>query len=153
MNLPQALQIVIDHIRIGKGMELVNRVPEALEAVVTQFAEAQAELKRYQDIECELCGEFGIREHIEDLQWQMEQAQQRNEKLFSDIIAIEKNTDYLADKCAELTKELEVTQKALNLACEMIARDFGIKTKSFPGYFLAQAKGGNDETEQASGDY
>jgi len=37
MNLPQALTIVKDHIRIGKGMELTNGVPEALEMVV--FAE------------------------------------------------------------------------------------------------------------------
>lgn len=29
MNLPQALEIVKEHIRIGKGMELTNGVPEA----------------------------------------------------------------------------------------------------------------------------
>jgi len=34
MNLPQALVIIKDHIRIGKGMELINGVPEALEMVV-----------------------------------------------------------------------------------------------------------------------
>lgn len=81
MNLPQPLAIVKDHIRIGKGMELTNGVPEALEIVVG---------------------------------------------------------------------ELEVTQRALNLACDMIAKDFGLKTKSFPAYFLAQAKGGSNETERTS---
>lgn len=48
MNLPQAIEIVKDHIRIGKGMELVNGVPEALEMVVE-------ELERYKiafDIAC-----------------------------------------------------------------------------------------------------
>ena len=34
MNLPQAIEIVKDHIRIGKGMELDNGVPEALEMLV-----------------------------------------------------------------------------------------------------------------------
>jgi len=37
MNLPQALAIVEDHIRIGKGMKLVNSVPEALEMVVEEL--------------------------------------------------------------------------------------------------------------------
>jgi len=37
MNLPQALEIVKDHIRIGKGMELINGVPEALEMVVEEL--------------------------------------------------------------------------------------------------------------------
>lgn len=38
MNLPQALDIVQNHIRIGKGMELDNGVPEALEMVVEELA-------------------------------------------------------------------------------------------------------------------
>jgi len=106
MNLPQALAIVKDHIRIGKGMELTNGVPEALEMVA---------------------------------------------------------------------RELEVTQKALELACIKLTHSSSLcpaflkKDPNRPtclhlgekyncsqcwhDYFLAQAKGGNDETEQASGDY
>jgi len=38
MDITQALEIVQDHIRIGKGMELTNGVPEALEIVVEQLA-------------------------------------------------------------------------------------------------------------------
>ncbi len=37
MNLEQALEIVQDHIRIGKGMGLTNGVPEALEMVVEEL--------------------------------------------------------------------------------------------------------------------
>ena len=37
MNLTQALAIVKDHIRIGKGMELSNGVPEALEMVAKEL--------------------------------------------------------------------------------------------------------------------
>ena len=44
MNLPQALEIVKDHIRIGKGMELTNGVPEALEMVVEELAVTQRAL-------------------------------------------------------------------------------------------------------------
>lgn len=89
MNLPQSLEIVKEHIRIGKGMELTNGVPEALEMVV-------AELNRLQ-------------------------------------VALEAT---IAEK--------ELYKKALNLACDMIAKDFGVKTNAFPSYFLAQAKGGNE---------
>ena len=42
MNLEQALEIVREHIRIGKGMGLTNGVPEALEMVVD-------ELKKYKE--------------------------------------------------------------------------------------------------------
>jgi len=45
MNLPQALEIVKDHIRISKGMELVNGVPEALEMVVEELAVTQRALE------------------------------------------------------------------------------------------------------------
>ena len=45
MNLEQALEIVQDHIRIGKGMELVNGVPEALEMVVEELAVTQKALE------------------------------------------------------------------------------------------------------------
>jgi len=45
MNLPQAIEIVKDHIRIGKGMELVNGVPEALEMVVEELAVTQKALE------------------------------------------------------------------------------------------------------------
>ena len=45
MNLEQALKIVRDHIRIGKGMELVNGVPEALEMVVEELAVTQKALE------------------------------------------------------------------------------------------------------------
>jgi len=105
MNLPQALEIVKDHIRIGKGMELTNGVPEALETLVEEYERLQR------------CYE------VTNQSWK------------------------------DLMEELLQYKKALELACDMIAKDFGLNTKSFPGYFLAQAKGGNDETEQASGDY
>ena len=45
MNLEQALEIVKDHIRIGKGMELTNGVPEALEMVVEELAVTQKALE------------------------------------------------------------------------------------------------------------
>lgn len=45
MNLNQALQIVKDHIRIGKGMKLVNGVPEALEVVVEELNVTQKALE------------------------------------------------------------------------------------------------------------
>ena len=45
MNLPQALEIVKDHIRIGKGMELTNGVPEALEMVVEELVVTQKALE------------------------------------------------------------------------------------------------------------
>jgi hypothetical protein len=45
MNLPQALEIVKDHIRIGKGMELTNGVPEALEMVVEELEVTQKALE------------------------------------------------------------------------------------------------------------
>lgn len=45
MNLPQAIEIVKDHIRIGKGMELTNGVPEALEMVVEELAVTQKALE------------------------------------------------------------------------------------------------------------
>ena len=45
MNLPKALEIVKDHIRIGKGMELVNGVPEALEMMVEELAVTQKALE------------------------------------------------------------------------------------------------------------
>ena len=41
MNLNKALQIVQDHIRVGKGMELTNEVPEALEMVVEELLVTQ----------------------------------------------------------------------------------------------------------------
>lgn len=37
MNLSQAIQIVRDHVRIGKGMGLTNGVPEALEILVEEL--------------------------------------------------------------------------------------------------------------------
>jgi len=45
MNLTQALEIVKDHIRIGKGMELTNGVPEALEMVVDELESTQKALE------------------------------------------------------------------------------------------------------------
>ena len=45
MVLEQALEIVKDHIRIGKGMELTNGVPEALEMVVEELAVTQKALE------------------------------------------------------------------------------------------------------------
>jgi len=45
MNLPQALEIVKDHIRIGKGMELTNGVPEALEMVAEELSVTQKALE------------------------------------------------------------------------------------------------------------
>ena len=45
MTLEQALEIVKDHIRIGKGMELVNGIPEALEMVVEELAVTQKALE------------------------------------------------------------------------------------------------------------
>ena len=45
MTLERALEIVKDHIRIGKGMELVNGVPEALEMVVEELAVTQKALE------------------------------------------------------------------------------------------------------------
>lgn len=44
MNLNEALQIVQDHIRIGKGMELTNGVPEALEMVVEELERYRKQL-------------------------------------------------------------------------------------------------------------
>mgnify|MGYP000946988838 CR=1 FL=1 len=49
MNLEQALEIVQDHIRIGKGMELVNGVPEALEMVVDELMVMQKSLELAND--------------------------------------------------------------------------------------------------------
>lgn len=37
MNIDLAIEIVKDHIRIGKGMELTNQVPEALEMIVDEL--------------------------------------------------------------------------------------------------------------------
>lgn len=37
MDIDLALEIVQEHIRIGKGMELTNGVPEALEMVVEEL--------------------------------------------------------------------------------------------------------------------
>ena len=102
MNLPQALEIVKDHIRIGKGMELTNGVPEALEIIVE-------ELERLQR-----CYE------VTNESWK------------------------------ELMDELLQHKKALELACDMIAKDFNLKARPFYGYFLAQAKGGSNETERTS---
>ena len=45
MTLEQALEIAKDHIRIGKGMELTNGVPEALEMVVEELAVTQKALE------------------------------------------------------------------------------------------------------------
>jgi len=45
VTLEQALEIVKDHIRIGKGMELTNGVPEALEMVVEELAVTQKALE------------------------------------------------------------------------------------------------------------
>jgi len=59
MNLTQALQKTKDHIRIGKGMELTNGVPEALEMVVEELAVTQKALElACQDSEClwNICG-------------------------------------------------------------------------------------------------
>ena len=47
MNLPQALEIVKDHIRIGKGMELVNGIPEALEMVVEELQQYKERAEIY----------------------------------------------------------------------------------------------------------
>ena len=44
MNLNQALAITKDHIRIGKGMGLTIRGPEALEMVVNELAVTQKAL-------------------------------------------------------------------------------------------------------------
>jgi len=52
MNLSQALEIVKDHIRIGRGMELTNGVPEALEMVVEELAVTQKAL----ELACEYIG-------------------------------------------------------------------------------------------------
>ena len=49
MNLPQALEIVQDHIRIGKCMELTNGVSEALEIVVVALEFHTRENKRLQE--------------------------------------------------------------------------------------------------------
>ena len=45
MNLEQALEKVRDHIRIGKGMGVHNRVPEALEMVVEELIVTQKALE------------------------------------------------------------------------------------------------------------
>ena len=47
MNLEQALEIVHDHIRIGKGMELVNGIPEALEMVVEELQQYKERVEIY----------------------------------------------------------------------------------------------------------
>jgi hypothetical protein len=49
VTLEQALEIVKDHIRIGKGMELTNGVPEALEIVVVAFEVQTRENKRLKE--------------------------------------------------------------------------------------------------------
>ncbi len=46
MNLEQALEIVRDHIRIGKGMDMEGyQVPEALEMVVEELIVTQKALE------------------------------------------------------------------------------------------------------------
>lgn len=50
MNLPQALEIVQDHIRIGKGMELTNGVPEALDVMVFAVEKTIEENKRLRNV-------------------------------------------------------------------------------------------------------
>jgi hypothetical protein len=45
MNLPQALELVREHIRIGKGMRLTSGVPEALEMVVKELEVTQRALE------------------------------------------------------------------------------------------------------------
>jgi hypothetical protein len=47
MTLEQALEIVKDHIRIGKGMELVNGIPEALEMVVEELQQYKERAEIY----------------------------------------------------------------------------------------------------------
>ena len=47
MNLEQALEIVHVHIRIGKGMELVNGIPEALEMVVEELQQYKERAEIY----------------------------------------------------------------------------------------------------------
>ncbi len=74
MNLPQALEIVKDHIRIGKGMELTNGVPEALEMVVEELEQSRK------------CDEANRQIYL------------------------------------QLRDKLEITQRALELACKVIGR-------------------------------
>lgn len=47
MVLEQALEKVRDHIRIGKGMELVNGIPEALEMVVEELQQYKERAEIY----------------------------------------------------------------------------------------------------------
>jgi hypothetical protein len=47
MVLEQALEKVRDHIRIGKGMELVNGIPEALEMVVEELQQYKERVEIY----------------------------------------------------------------------------------------------------------
>ena len=47
MTLEQALEIVKDHICIGKGMELTNGVPEALEMVVEELQQYKERAEIY----------------------------------------------------------------------------------------------------------
>jgi len=47
MNLSQAIQIARDHIRIGKGMEPTNGVPEALEMVVEELQQYKERAEIY----------------------------------------------------------------------------------------------------------
>ena len=91
MNPPQALGIVKEHIRIGKGMELTNEVPEALEMVVEELELYKRALK----LACE------------------------NE---------------LCQPCLLDCSYMKCTQ----ILAERLQ------------YYLAQAKGGNDETERTS---
>ena len=53
MNLTQALELVREHIRIGKGMRLTSGVPEALEMVVEELEVTQKAL----ELACEHIGE------------------------------------------------------------------------------------------------
>jgi len=63
MNLDLALEIVQNHIRIGKGMELTNGLPEALEMVVEELAITRRAL----ELAClRLCHQ--IPEYAEELQ-------------------------------------------------------------------------------------
>ena len=76
MNLPQAQEIVKDHIRIGKGMELTNGVPEALEMVVEELAVTQKAL----ELACKFIGEYnpGLScEPVRDMAYWLHKAQSK----------------------------------------------------------------------------
>lgn len=96
MNMLQALAIVKDHIRIGKGMELDNGVPEALETIVEGLEELQS-----------------VNKLLENM---ISKQNDKHKELEDDI-------DGALNTCEGMEQELALYKKALELAHNKLLRE------------------------------